>query len=144
MNSNRILIIDQDATFIQTVSNYFKSIGIEVYSTADGIEGYRMAKEAKPGVVILDTELPNLNSYNEIAIDLETCDPNLNHHMGSGAVIQEGKVVGISVATNDYCRYFPLDHEGGGNMEPTRVLPWFRDLLKNNAVKIAAPVLKEI
>ena len=63
MNSNRILIIDQDATFIQTVSNYFKSIGIEVYSTGDGIEGYRMAKEAKPGVVILDTELPNLNGF---------------------------------------------------------------------------------
>ena len=45
MNSNRILIIDQDATFIQTVSNYFKSIGIEVVSTGDGIEGYRMAKK---------------------------------------------------------------------------------------------------
>ena len=43
MNSNRILIIDQDATFIQTVSTYFKSIGIEVVSTGDGIEGYRMA-----------------------------------------------------------------------------------------------------
>ena len=82
------------------------------------------------------TELPNLNGYDEIAIDLETCDPNLNHHMGSGSVIQEGKIVGISVATNDYCRYFPFDHEGGGNMEPTRVLPWFKDLLKNNAVKI--------
>ena len=63
MNSNRILIIDQDATFIQTVSNYFKSIGIEVVSTGDGIEGYRMAKKEKPGVVILDTDLPNLNGY---------------------------------------------------------------------------------
>ena len=63
MNSNRILIIDQDATFIQTVSNYFKSIGIEVVSTGDGIEGYRMAKKVKPGVVILDTDLPNLNGF---------------------------------------------------------------------------------
>ena len=63
MNSNRILIIDQDATFIQTVSNYFKSIGIEVVSTGDGIEGYRMAKKEKPGVVILDTDLPNLNGF---------------------------------------------------------------------------------
>ena len=52
MNSNRILIVDQDATFIQTVSNYFKSIGIEVFSTGDGIEGYRMAKDVKPGVLI--------------------------------------------------------------------------------------------
>ena len=63
MNSNRILIVDQDATFIQTVSNYFKSIGIEVVSTGDGIEGYRMAKKVKPGVVILDTDLPNLNGF---------------------------------------------------------------------------------
>ena len=63
MNSNRILIIDQDATFIQTVSNYFKSIGIEVVSTGDGIEGYRMAKKEKPGEVILDTDLPNLNGF---------------------------------------------------------------------------------
>ena len=63
MNSNRILIIDQDATFIQTVSTYFKSIGIEVESTGDGIEGYRMAKKVKPGVVILDTDLPNLNGF---------------------------------------------------------------------------------
>ncbi len=63
MNSNRILIIDQDATFIQTMSSYFKSIGIEVVSSGDGIEGYRMAKEVKPGVVILDTELPNLDGF---------------------------------------------------------------------------------
>ena len=63
MNSNRILIIDQDAAFIQTVSGYFKSIGIEVVSSGDGIEGYRMAKEVTPGIVILDTELPNLDGF---------------------------------------------------------------------------------
>ena len=63
MNSNRILIIDQDTAFIQTVSGYFSSIGIEVVSTGDGIEGYRMAKEVTPGIVILDTELPNLDGF---------------------------------------------------------------------------------
>ena len=63
MNSNRILIIDQDATFIQSVSGYFSSIGIEVISSGDGIEGYRMAKETEPGIIILDTELPNLDGF---------------------------------------------------------------------------------
>ena len=63
MNSNRILIIDQDAGFIQTVSGYFNSIGIEVVSSGDGIEGYRMAKKVTPGIVILDTELPNLDGF---------------------------------------------------------------------------------
>jgi len=63
MNSNRILIIDQDTTFIQTVSGYFNNIGIEVVSSGDGIEGYRMAKDLTPGIVILDTELPNLDGF---------------------------------------------------------------------------------
>ena len=63
MNSNRILIIDQDTTFIQSVSGYFKSIGIEVVSSGDGIEGYRMAKDVEPGIVILDTDLPNLDGF---------------------------------------------------------------------------------
>ena len=63
MNSNRILIIDQDTAFIQTVSGYFSSIGIEVVSSGDGIEGYRMAKQVTPGIVILDTELPNLDGF---------------------------------------------------------------------------------
>ena len=63
MNSTRILIIDQDTTFIQTVSGYFNNIGIEVVSSGDGIEGYRMAKDLTPGIVILDTELPNLDGF---------------------------------------------------------------------------------
>ena len=57
------MIIDQDATFIQNVSGYFSSIGIEVISSGDGIEGYRMAKDTEPGIVILDTELPNLDGF---------------------------------------------------------------------------------
>ncbi|MCS5614047.1 MAG: response regulator [Candidatus Poribacteria bacterium] len=57
------MIIDQDATFIQNVSGYFSSIGIEVISSGDGIEGYRMAKETEPGIIILDTELPNLDGF---------------------------------------------------------------------------------
>ena len=57
------MIIDQDATFIQSVSSYFSSIGIEVISSGDGIEGYRMAKETEPGIIILDTELPNLDGF---------------------------------------------------------------------------------
>ena len=36
--------------------------------------------------------------YDEIAIDLETKDPNLNERMGSGSVVKVGDVVGISVS----------------------------------------------
>ena len=45
------------------------------------------------------TEYPDLRSYDEIAIDLETRDPDLKSK-GSGAVIGNGEVVGIAVATS--------------------------------------------
>ena len=43
------------------------------------------------------TEYPDLRkAYDEIAIDLETRDPDLKSK-GSGAVINNGEVVGIAV-----------------------------------------------
>ena len=68
------------------------------------------------------TDFPDLGKYDEIAIDLETKDPNLNKRMGSGSVVGEGDVVGISLATHDWCAYYPIAHEGGGNMDRKMVL----------------------
>ena len=56
-------------------------------------------------------EFPDLSQECEIAIDLETKDPNLNHAMGSGSVVKNGKIVGISVATKTWTGYFPIAHE---------------------------------
>ena len=43
------------------------------------------------------TSLPDLSGYSEIAIDLETRDPNLIT-MGSGSVRGDGEIDGIAVA----------------------------------------------
>jgi len=79
--------------------------------------------------------LPNLSSYSEIAIDLETRDPNLIT-MGSGAVRRDGEIVGIAVAVEGWSGYFPIAHEGGGNMDRELVLDWFEELLNNTSTKI--------
>ena len=61
------------------------------------------------------TEYPDLRSYDEISIDLETRDPNLKSK-GSGAVTGNGEVVGIAVATFNNKWYFPIAHGEGPNM----------------------------
>ena len=43
------------------------------------------------------TEFPDLSNRDEIAIDLETKDPDLMK-MGSGSIVKNGEVVGIAVA----------------------------------------------
>jgi len=81
-------------------------------------------------------EFPDLSKYDEIAIDLETKDPNLNTRMGSGAVVKNGEVVGIAVAVSGWCGYYPIAHEGGGNMDRKKVLKWFQGVLSTPAIKI--------
>jgi len=81
------------------------------------------------------TEFPDLRFCEEIAIDLETYDPELKT-MGSGSVIGKGKVVGIAVATDGYSGYFPFDHEGGGNLQKSKVIQWFTDICKTTSTKI--------
>jgi len=80
-------------------------------------------------------EFPDLTNRQQVAIDLETSDPDLKSR-GSGSVIGNGKVVGISVATEGYQGYFPFDHEGGGNLEKTKVIQWFRELCESSSLKI--------
>ena len=81
-------------------------------------------------------DFPDLSQACEIAIDLETKDPNLNVRMGSGSVIGVGEVVGISLATEDFCAYYPIAHEGGGNMDRKMVLKWLQDVLNTKSDKI--------
>jgi|TARA_R110002095_G_scaffold159959_1_gene138706 DNA polymerase I-like protein with 3'-5' exonuclease and polymerase domains len=81
-------------------------------------------------------EFPDLSKYDEISIDLETKDPNLNIRRGSGSVVGVGEIVGIAVAVKNWCGYYPIAHEGGGNMDRGKVLKWFQDVLDTPATKI--------
>jgi DNA polymerase I-like protein with 3'-5' exonuclease and polymerase domains len=81
-------------------------------------------------------EFPDLSKYNEISIDLETKDPNLNTRMGSGSVVGVGEIVGVAVAVENWSGYYPIAHEGGGNMDRKKVLKWFQSVLSTPATKI--------
>jgi len=81
------------------------------------------------------TEYPDLRDYDEIAIDLETRDPDLKSK-GSGAVTGNGEVVGIAVATFNDKWYFPIAHGEGPNMDRTKTLEWFKDICECPATKI--------
>ena len=80
-------------------------------------------------------EFPDLRQADTIAIDLETWDPDLKSK-GSGSIVGNGKVVGIAVAVDGYSGYFPFDHEGGGNLEKSKVIQWFRDVCECPADKV--------
>ena len=84
---------------------------------------------------LMPTEYPDLRSYPEIAIDLETRDPELKSK-GSGSVIGKGEIVGFAVAVEGYKGYFPIAHENGPNMDRKKTIEWFRDICESPATKI--------
>jgi len=84
---------------------------------------------------VMPTEYPDLRDYDEIAIDLETRDPGLKSK-GSGAVTNNGEVVGIAVATYNDKWYFPIAHGEAPNMPREKTLEWFRDICACPATKI--------
>ena len=60
--------------------------------------------------------LPDLSDAKEIAIDLETHDPNIKE-TGPGWAVGNGYIAGIAIAVEGWKGYFPIRHEGGGNFD---------------------------
>jgi len=68
---------------------------------------------------------PDLTQYPQIAIDLETCDPNLTT-LGPGWARNDGFIVGIAIAAGDQSWYFPIRHKNGHNLDPKITLKWLK------------------
>ena len=79
---------------------------------------------------------PDLRNCNSIAIDLETNDPNLTT-LGPGWCRGDGFIVGVAVAAGDFVGYYPIAHEGGGNIPQNKVMKWL-------SVQLATPDIPKI
>ena len=73
---------------------------------------------------------PKFADDERIAVDLETYDPLLLTS-GPGWATGRGHIVGVGVATKDWKGYFPIRHEGGGNLDEAVVLRWVKNTLSS-------------
>jgi len=76
---------------------------------------------------VMPEELKDLTGAKQIAIDLETNDPNLKE-LGSGNVTGKGHIAGVAVAVEGWSGYFPIGHESNGNMDKKLVFSWLQDM----------------
>ncbi len=70
-----------------------------------------------------------------ISIDLETRDPNLMT-LGPGWARDDGYVIGYAVAFNNFCGYYPIRHEGGGNLPEKAVISYIKEMMATNIPKV--------
>ena len=87
--------------------------------------------------------LKKLQASKYIAIDTETCDPNLKTH-GPGGVRNDGHLAGISIATdNGINDYFPVGHQTG-NLNSHKIKDVLDIILKVNKPLIFANALYDL
>ena len=84
---------------------------------------------------VTPSEFPDLSQEDEIAIDLETRDENMKT-LGTGWARKDGEIVGIAVAAGSFKGYYPVNHQGGGNLPRSKVFKWIQEVLKTDAAKI--------
>src|SRR6476619_4744011 len=62
-----VLVIDDDATARELISDHLKAGGFSVVTAAGGVEGIKLAKELQPTVITLDVMMPDLDGWSVLA-----------------------------------------------------------------------------
>jgi DNA-binding response OmpR family regulator len=62
-SKQKILIIEDDGVFNNILKKHFEHKNYTVSTTDNGIEGFKMALETKPLLIILDADLPTMTGY---------------------------------------------------------------------------------
>ena len=79
--------------------------------------------------------LPKINPNQPIAVDVETCDPELKFS-APGFISKVGFVAGIAVATETESYYLPIHHAKGYNYDEKEVVDWLNEVLSADTDKI--------
>ena len=80
-------------------------------------------------------KVPNLSEAKEIAVDLETYDPDIKTK-GPGWAINNGYIAGVAIAVEGWKGYFPIGHEGGGNMDARQISKYLKKVFECPADKV--------
>jgi CheY-like chemotaxis protein len=57
----RILIVDDESDFIELVKFRLSGLGCEFLIASDGVQALSLARQGKPGVILLDILLPDMD-----------------------------------------------------------------------------------
>lgn len=80
-------------------------------------------------------ELPKINPNQPIAIDLETCDPELKF-LAPGYISKVGFVAGFAVAAKEGSFYIPVGHARGENYPLEDVVAWLNEVCSGDTDKV--------
>ncbi|OGY25794.1 MAG: hypothetical protein A2Z24_00480 [Candidatus Woykebacteria bacterium RBG_16_44_10] len=63
VSNRKVLLIDDDPTFIDISVRAFKEFGIDYLTAFNGIEAIEKAKSEKPALILLDIMMPGIDGF---------------------------------------------------------------------------------
>ena len=98
--ASTVLIIEDDPHTVKLVGLYLSRDGYKVIKAADGLDGLRLAREARPDLVVLDLMLPRLDGIEVCrALRQESEVPIV---MLTARVKEDDRLAGLDLGADDY------------------------------------------
>jgi DNA-binding response OmpR family regulator len=96
----RILIVEDEPKTAATIRLYLEHGGFEVVAAADGREGLRLAREARPDLLVLDLMLPGLDGL-AICRALRS-ESDLPILLLTARTTEQDRLAGLGIGADDY------------------------------------------
>jgi two-component system, OmpR family, response regulator len=97
---NKILIVEDDSNILATLKYNLGKEGYDTLTAVDGAQALEMARESKPGLVILDIMLPKMSGFEVCRIIRKEMDVPII--MLTARDDEIDKVTGLDLGADDY------------------------------------------
>ena len=110
-NNNKILIVDDEPKNLKLLQIRLKSIGYEVCTGTNGLEGYEIAQKEKPAIIVSDLMMPNVDGIEFLKkIRADESLKDVGFILLTARDTHDSTVEGLSVGADDYITK-PFDPE---------------------------------
>jgi DNA-binding response OmpR family regulator len=100
MESERILVVEDDSTLLETISYNLERQGYRVYKAADGLAALEKARKRELDLIVLDVMLPKLDGFEVCRILRQ--EMNVPIMMLTARTEEVDRVVGLEMGADDY------------------------------------------
>ncbi len=96
----KILLVDDEATILETIEQKLRKEGFSVFTAASAEEGMRLYKQVRPDLIVLDVMLPNRSGFDLCrAIRKESHTPII---FLSARGSESDRLLGLELGADDY------------------------------------------
>jgi DNA-binding response OmpR family regulator len=105
----KLLIVDDDKIFLDTLRQRLLLRGIEVLAATSGREALEIFRKEQADAVILDVSMPEMDGLQTLR-EIRALDPELPVLLLTGHASMRTAEEGIALGATDYlCKPFPMD-----------------------------------